>query len=96
MTARLERTLDKIERHLKTIANSLDSENAIETFNTISRVYALIDEVIYTEHDNNGFIIYYDSENESDEMFDLLEKAEIEVKNAHPTAKISYIGLSKE
>ena len=85
---KIERTLEKMERHLEAMAKRGDS--VVEIFNTVNRAYAGIEGILFIEYDN-GFNVYYNEKNESDDLFDLLERAEISIKEIYSTTKIVYI-----
>ena len=88
---KIERTLEKIEKSLRDIVKQGEDESLIDIFNTVNKTFALTESVIYTEYDSGFFNVYYDKKLESDELFDLFEKAEIAIKDIYPIVKISYI-----
>lgn len=99
---KIERYLNDIERHLKIIAENMNSQQDTKIFNTVSNLYHSLDEVVLVEAEKVfaglKFSVYLqDADQSDDELLKKLEEFESLIHNEHPNANISisYIPIDE-
>ena len=99
---KIERSLNNIEKHLKTIADSMNSQQDIQVLNTVNNLYHGMDEVVLVEAEKKftglSVTVYMKDIDQSDnELLDKLEELEKTVRSEHPNTNItiSYTPVSQ-
>lgn len=99
---KIERSLNDIEKHLKIIAENMNSQQDVEVFNTVSNLYHSLDEVVLVEGEKNfagvSFTVYLqDADPSNDELLKKLEDFEEIIRTEHPSINItiSYASVTE-